>query len=211
MDCSENQSMTLHSRVPHFPDPCHLGISDSSDDLLNNCGKYGAFASQIFCETVRKLTLDIEWLRRWMQIDHLSIWPIISVLGFDNNEQMVVVHLLSRCIEIESSLELIDKIFGFYHFLNYFSEPGDFWIFLFLSVMYRFSDKSVIVLIPRGFVMLFFSGCSMHSEELLTSLSNFPLGDSGGSCDEILIKSISGLINLIEMAPQKDRGFHIDV
>jgi hypothetical protein len=55
--------------------------------------------------------------------------------------------------------------------------------------------------------MIFYSGYSMHSEELLTSLSDFPFGDSGGSRDEYLIKSISGLINLIEMAAQKIGNF----
>jgi hypothetical protein len=49
----------------------------------------GAFDSHLFFfETVRKLTLDIEWLKRWMQIDHLYIWPIISVLGLGNNSSI---------------------------------------------------------------------------------------------------------------------------
>jgi hypothetical protein len=91
----------------------------------------GAFAGQLFCETVRRLTLDIERLKRWMQIDDLYILPIISVLGLGNNEHMVVVHLLLRCIEIESSLELIDKIFGIYHFSKYFGEPVTYGYFSF--------------------------------------------------------------------------------
>jgi hypothetical protein len=168
---------------------------------------------KLFNDTLQNIVENSDLQLQILSQADWYVWPILTALHFEPQVHQTLATFLFALVRAGLTLSLFDAVFGFLRFLNACGDSSDIMMMFFQLILQHCKDDRDFArpLIPRGIVMLFFSGDSMRSSLMRAEFRSFDMKPDERVSPKYIVRSFSELFDLAKAVDTSDRGFHIEI